>query len=61
MSSKTVKRITLFKIPKEEDIDAILGEYQVLRSTAQKVRLCASCGTRIRSPFEPLGEMLMPE
>lgn len=33
----TVKRISLFKIPKEEDIDAILGEYHVLRTTAQKV------------------------
>ncbi|KAJ9613042.1 hypothetical protein H2200_002983 [Cladophialophora chaetospira] len=34
--SKTVKRITLFKIPKEEDIDAVLEQYQVLRNTAQK-------------------------
>lgn len=37
MSPKYVKRITLFKIPKEEDIDAIISEYEVLRATAQKV------------------------
>ncbi|KIW94240.1 uncharacterized protein Z519_05556 [Cladophialophora bantiana CBS 173.52] len=36
MSSKCVKRITLFKVPKEEDIDAILAEYQVMRTSAQK-------------------------
>ncbi|ETI20707.1 hypothetical protein G647_07049 [Cladophialophora carrionii CBS 160.54] len=36
MSSKTVKRITLFKIPKEEDIDGALAQYEILRSTAQK-------------------------
>ncbi|OAP64991.1 hypothetical protein AYL99_00963 [Fonsecaea erecta] len=36
MSPKYVKRVTLFKVPKEEDIDAILAEYQVMRSTAQK-------------------------
>jgi len=37
MSPKYIKRVTLFKVPKEEDIDAILAEYQVMRSTAQKV------------------------
>ncbi|OAL40553.1 hypothetical protein AYO20_00289 [Fonsecaea nubica] len=36
MSSKYVKRVSLFKVPKEDDIDAILAEYQVLRNTAQK-------------------------
>ncbi|KIW99777.1 uncharacterized protein Z518_10705 [Rhinocladiella mackenziei CBS 650.93] len=36
MSPKYIKRITLFKVPKEEDIDAIIAEYEVLRATAQK-------------------------
>lgn len=36
MSPKYIKRITLFKIPKEEDIDAVIAEYAVLRTTAQK-------------------------
>lgn len=33
-----IKRITLFKIPKEEDIEATLEQYKILRTTAQKVR-----------------------
>jgi hypothetical protein len=37
MSQPFIKRVTLFKVPKEEDIEAILSEYQVMRSTAQKV------------------------
>ncbi|EXJ92070.1 hypothetical protein A1O3_00620 [Capronia epimyces CBS 606.96] len=36
MAPKLVKRITLFKVPKEEDIDAILAQYEVLRATAEK-------------------------
>lgn len=36
-SDKYVKRITLFKIPKEEDIEATIEQYKVLRSTAVKV------------------------
>jgi len=36
MSPKYVKRVTLFQVDKEEDIDAILGQYEVMRSTAQK-------------------------
>ncbi|RVX67531.1 hypothetical protein B0A52_08884 [Exophiala mesophila] len=36
MSSNYVKRITLFKIPKEEDISALLEQYEILRSTATK-------------------------
>jgi hypothetical protein len=38
MSPKYVKRVSIFKVPKEEDIDAIIAEYDVLRKTAQKVR-----------------------
>lgn len=34
-----VKRLTMFKIPKEEDIDKVLKEYEVLRKNAKKVRL----------------------
>ncbi len=37
MSSKYVKRVTLFKVPKEEDIDAIIAEYGTMRTSAQKV------------------------
>lgn len=37
MSSNYVKRITLFKIPKEEDVSALLEQYEILRSTATKV------------------------
>ena len=36
-NDKYVKRITLFKIPKEEDIEATLEQYRVLRTTAVKV------------------------
>jgi hypothetical protein len=32
-----VKRLTMFKIPKEEDIEAVLKEYEVLRENAVKV------------------------
>jgi len=33
-----VKRITLFNVPKEEDIDKVLAQYEVLRKTAEKVQ-----------------------
>lgn len=36
MPPKYVKRVSLFQVPKEEDIDAILEEYKVLRATAEK-------------------------
>ncbi|KAL6249550.1 hypothetical protein RBB50_003403 [Rhinocladiella similis] len=36
MAPKYVKRVSLFKVPKEEDVDAIIAEYAVLRATAQK-------------------------
>ncbi|KAK5317125.1 hypothetical protein LTR93_008900 [Exophiala xenobiotica] len=36
MSPKYVKRVTLFKVPKEEDIDAIIAEYATMRASAQK-------------------------
>lgn len=32
-----VKRLTMFKIPKEEDIEKVLKEYEVLRSNAKRV------------------------
>lgn len=37
MAPKYIKRVTLFKIPKEDDIDAVLGQYDILRKTAEKV------------------------
>lgn len=41
MSNNYVKRTTLFKVPKEEDIDAVLEQYAILRKNAVKVgRLC---------------------
>lgn len=39
MAPSFVKRITLFKVPKEEDIDAILGQYEIMRTTAEKVSI----------------------
>ncbi|KAJ9656239.1 hypothetical protein H2198_005090 [Neophaeococcomyces mojaviensis] len=36
MAPKYIKRITLFKVPKEEDIDRLLAQYEVLRQTAVK-------------------------
>lgn len=39
MAPKYIKRVTLFKIPKEEDVDAVLAEYDLLRKTAEKVSL----------------------
>ncbi|KEF54151.1 uncharacterized protein A1O9_09946 [Exophiala aquamarina CBS 119918] len=36
MAPKYIKRVTLFKIPNEEDIDAVLAQYDILRKTAQK-------------------------
>ena len=37
MAQTYYKRYTIFKIPKEEDIDAVLKQYDVLRATAVKV------------------------
>ena len=37
MSNSYVKRVTLFKVPKEEDIETVLKQYEVLRQTAVKV------------------------
>lgn len=34
-----VKRLTMFKIPKEEDIEKVLKEYEVLRKNAKRVSL----------------------
>lgn len=31
-----VKRLTMFKIPKEEDIEKVLKEYEVLRGNAKR-------------------------
>ena len=33
-----IKRITMFKVPKDEDIQAVLEAYDVLGKTATKVR-----------------------
>jgi hypothetical protein len=38
MSNSYVKRTTLFKVPKEEDIEKVFKQYEVLRKTAVKVR-----------------------
>lgn len=32
-----VKRLTMFKIPKEEDIEKVLREYEILRKNAKRV------------------------
>ena len=37
MSNTYVKRTTLFKVPKEEDIEKVLKGYEILRTTAVKV------------------------
>ena len=39
MSQKCIKRTTLFKIPKEEDIPIALNAYKELERTAVKVSL----------------------
>ena len=39
MSNTYVKRTTLFKIPKDEDIETVLKQYEVLRKNAVKVTL----------------------
>ena len=33
-----IKRITMFKVPKDEDIQAVLEAYDVMGKTAEKVR-----------------------
>lgn len=38
-SASYVKRTTLFKIPKEEDIETVLKQYEKLRKTAVKVSM----------------------
>lgn len=37
MAPRHVKRITMFKVPKAEDIQAVLKEYEILRKNAKKV------------------------
>ena len=37
MSNTYVKRATFFKVPKEEDIQSVLKQYEVLRKNAVKV------------------------
>lgn len=37
-----VERVTLFKIPKEEDIDRLLEQYKILSKTAVKVSKAAA-------------------
>jgi hypothetical protein len=39
--SKYVKRVTMLKVPKEDNFQAILKQYEVVRRMAQKV--CISC------------------
>lgn len=38
MAPKYIKRVTVFKIAKEEDIATTLRQYETLRDTAVKVR-----------------------
>lgn len=48
-SNSYVKRLTFFKVAKEEDIDAVLKEYETLRRNAVRVSrpiccsICNSC------------------
>jgi hypothetical protein len=35
-ASQHIKRVTLFKIPKEDDIDAVLKQYEKVRQTSVK-------------------------
>ena len=37
MPETYVKRITLFKVPKDDDIEKVLKQYEILRKTAVKV------------------------
>ncbi|KAI1624167.1 hypothetical protein EDD37DRAFT_609178 [Exophiala viscosa] len=36
MSQSYIKRVTMFQVAKEEDIDAVVAQYDILRSTAEK-------------------------
>jgi hypothetical protein len=36
-TAQHIKRVTLFKIPKEKDIDAVLKQYEKVRATSVKV------------------------
>lgn len=38
MSNIYVKRSTFFKVPKAEDIETVLKQYEILRKTAVKVK-----------------------
>ena len=37
MSNNYIKRTTLFRVVKEEDIERVLKQYEILRKTAVKV------------------------
>lgn len=44
-----VERVTLFKIPKEEDIDRLLEQYKILSKTAVKVSKAAAAAAAASS------------
>ena len=50
MAGSYIKRTTLFKVPKEEDIDAVLKQYEILRKNAVKV-CSTSPSTDFQSPL----------
>ena len=43
MSNNYIKRTTLFKVPKEDDIERVLKQYEVLRKTAVRVSYFLPC------------------
>nr|POE54576.1 hypothetical protein CFP56_41514 [Quercus suber] len=54
-----VKRLTMFKIAKEEDIDAVLREYETLRKNAVKdgrPYIVSNVARRILNTSSPLSE-----
>ncbi|KAK3711317.1 hypothetical protein LTR37_009697 [Vermiconidia calcicola] len=59
MSNSYIKRTTLFKIPKEEDIDKVLKQYEVLRRTAVKdgkPYIVSNVSRRVINTSSPLSE-----
>ncbi|EMF17251.1 uncharacterized protein SEPMUDRAFT_33688 [Sphaerulina musiva SO2202] len=54
-----VKRLTLFKVAKDEDIEAVLKAYEILRSTALrdgKPYIVSNSSRRILNTSSPLSE-----
>lgn len=58
MSTGFVKRVTLFKIPKEEDIDAVLAQYETVRQTSVRVGIPLSL-SRLHRLSSSVPELLL--